>query len=36
MFKIGGHFTIAPEFQIDFVAGGAKVYVISVAFGFGF
>ena len=35
-FKIGGHFTVAPEFQIDFVAGGAKVYVFAVAFGYGF
>jgi len=36
MFKIGGHFTVAPEFQIDFVAGGVKVYVIVAAFGYGF
>lgn len=35
-FKIGGHFTIAPEFQIDFVAGGTKVYVFALAFGYGF
>lgn len=35
-FNLSGHFTFAPEFQIDFVAGGAKVYVFSLTLGYGF
>lgn len=35
-FELGAHFTLAPEAQIDFIAGGTKVYVIALALGYGF
>jgi hypothetical protein len=35
-FSLGKHFTLAPEAQVDFVAGGTKVYVIALALGYGF
>lgn len=35
-FNLSSHLTIAPEFQVDFVAGGARVYVFALAFGYGF
>jgi len=35
-FEIGKHFTLAPEAQVDFVAGGTKVYVIALSLGYGF
>jgi hypothetical protein len=35
-FALGKHFTLAPEAQVDFVAGGTKVYVIALALGYGF
>ena len=35
-FSLGDHFTLAPEAQIDFVAGGTKVYVIALSLGYGF
>jgi hypothetical protein len=35
-FDISSHFTIAPEVMIDFVSGGDKVYVVALAFGYGF
>lgn len=44
MFRVGTGYTfnlnerlsISPEFQIDFIAGGTKVYVFALAFGLGF
>lgn len=35
-FEIGRHMTFSPEFQIDFVSGGTKVYVFLLTFGYGF
>jgi hypothetical protein len=35
-FSLGGHWTLAPEVQVDFVSGGAKVYVFALALGYGF
>ena len=35
-FELGEHFTLAPEAQVDFIAGGTKVYVIALALGYGF
>jgi hypothetical protein len=35
-FALGKHFTISPEAQIDFIAGGTKVYVFALAVGYGF
>ena len=35
-FSLGKHFTLAPEAQVDFVAGGTKVYVVALALGYGF
>jgi hypothetical protein len=35
-FALGKHFTLAPEAQVDFVAGGTNVYVIALALGYGF
>lgn len=35
-FEVGNHFTIAPELMIDFISGGDKVYVVALAFGYGF
>jgi hypothetical protein len=34
--ELGKHFTLAPAAQIDFVAGGTRVYVIALALGYGF
>jgi hypothetical protein len=35
-FKLGKHLTLAPEAQVDFIAGGTKVYVVAIALGYGF
>ena len=35
-FKLGEHFTLAPEAVVDFVAGGTTVYVLGFALGYGF
>ena len=35
-FKLGNSFTLAPEAQVDFIAGGTKVYVVAIALGYGF
>ena len=35
-FKLGEHFTLAPEAVIDFVEGGTTVYVLGFALGYGF
>ncbi len=35
-FKLGKNLTLAPEAQVDFVAGGTKVYVVAIALGYGF
>lgn len=35
-FNLGRHMTFAPEFLVDFVSGGAQVYVFALTFGYGF
>ena len=35
-FRLGKHFTLAPEAQVDIIAGGTKVYVIALSLGYGF
>jgi hypothetical protein len=35
-FELGKRLTLSPEVQVDFVEGGSKVYVLALAFGFGF
>ena len=35
-FDIGKHFTLAPEAQVDFIAGGTRVYVFALSLGYGF
>lgn len=35
-FKLGEHFTLAPEAVVDFVEGGTTVYVLGFALGYGF
>ena len=35
-FELGHDMSFSPEFQIDFVSGGTKVYVLVFTLGFGF
>ena len=35
-FELGHHFTLSPVAQVDFIAGGTNVYVLSLVFGYGF
>jgi len=35
-FSLGGHFSLTPEAQVDFIRGGTKVYVFALALGYGF
>ena len=35
-FELGSHITLAAETQVDFIAGGTRVYVIALALGYGF
>lgn len=35
-FELPRHFTLSPEAQVDFIAGGTNVYVIALTIGYGF
>ena len=35
-FALSKHFTLAPEAQVDFIAGGTQVFVVPLALGYGF
>ena len=35
-FELGHHWSLAPEAQVDFVAGGTNVYVLALTLGYGF
>jgi hypothetical protein len=35
-FLLGEHWSLSPEAQIDFIAGGTNVYVFALALGYGF
>ena len=35
-FELSEHFKLAPEAQVDFIAGGTRVYVFALALGYGF
>ena len=35
-FRLGNRLVVSPEVEVDFVAGGTRVFVFALAFGFGF